>query len=166
MLVFDQFFPGRFVGGDLHGAGTDDADRLEVLGTHHPAQPARRMRSAGHDICDAHQILTALADGGHLGVGSHDVHDVAGGAVDPVPPHPAGVPDLDDVVVDLEPDRFSRPSLDDDGVIPGILELGPPVSSHVPGTGQLIRMVRPERDNRGAPRKRRPGAGRADPRRK
>ncbi len=77
----------------------------------------------------------------------------------PFPPHRPRVLDRDDVVDDLYPLRSGGRPLDDEGVVPGVLELGAPVPSHVPGRRQLLRMVRPQRGHRDAGRQRGPGAG-------
>ena len=150
VLVFDQLLPGDLIGSDFNGAGANHADRLEVLRSHHPAQAACRMGTAGHDVGQPAHRLSALADGGHVAIGAHDALNVSRGAENPVPPHVAGVPDFDDVVVDIQPGRFGCFALDDDGIIAGIFQLGTPVPPHMPGSGQLIRMGRPERGNRHA----------------
>ena len=119
--------------GDLHGAGTADADRLEVLRAHR-GTVLTRAGAVDHHGRRAEQMLAGLTDGAYAGrVGTHLVHDSDVGLEVAEAPQLPGVPDGHVLVLDADPDRTRRLALDDHGVPPRELQVGREVATGVTG---------------------------------
>ena len=145
--------------GDLHGAGAVDRDRLEVLGAHDGADAGAAGGAVHlvHDVGDEREMLTGRPDARHLGVfvglGAHQI----GRVLRVVAPDGRGVADLHLVVADPQVRRLGRLALDDDGVVAGVLELGPERAARV-GAGDHV-VERALGDHFVAARRRRERAG-------
>ena len=113
--------------GDLDRAGAVHRDRLEVLGAHDGADAGAAGGAVHlvHDVGDEREMLAGRPDARHLGVFIGLGADQVGRVLRVLAPDGRGVADLHLVVADPQIARLGRLALDDDGVVAGVLELGP-----------------------------------------